>query len=121
MMFSKKILFLFFLFFFASCKKERVCICSVSDSGKSTTTAQITIEVAPPPAPPLPLFDTSFTTEFYETDYREIKYTNTTRRKAKLNCVSYKEPYRESNYNSVPNFSLITTKEGIRTYDCRLK
>jgi hypothetical protein len=115
-----KLLF-YFSFIFLSCKKDRVCECSVKSEGTSTTTAQITAEIAPPPFPPVVLFDTSFTTVFLETDIRKIKFYKTTKRQAKNNCVSYEEPFKESNYNSVPNFSLITTKEGKRTYNCTLK
>lgn len=111
----------FYSFIFLSCKKDRVCDCIVKTEGTSTTTAKITAQIAPPPFPPVVLFDTSFSTEFLETDKREIKFFKTTKKQAKNNCISYEEPFKESNYNSVPNFSLITTKEGKKTYNCTLK
>jgi len=116
--FRKKYFCLFFLTVFFACKKDRTCSCTVTDSGKSTTTAQFVANIGPIP---VVLFDTSFTTSFSETDSRDIVYKKIKKGDAKKNCISYSEPYKENTYNSVPNFSLVTTREGTRTYDCKLK
>ncbi|MBI2722721.1 MAG: hypothetical protein HYX39_11160 [Bacteroidetes bacterium] len=43
------------------------------------------------------------------------------KKEARYNCVSYTEPYSETTYNIVPNFSLTTVSSGTKEYKCELK
>lgn len=107
-----------------SCKKDRTCNCTVTKNGTSTTTAVITASVTLPglpiPIPPIG-FDTTFTTPVNESQSVDRKMKEVKKRDAKQNCISYTEPYDETTYNVVPNFSLTTRNSGTREYKCELK
>ena len=72
-----------------------------------------------------PLADTSFTSPIGEVQKIDKKMTKVSKRRAKNNCVSYSEPFRETIPTSVPassfNLSVIVVSEGERTYKCELK
>jgi len=110
--------------FFAACKKDRTCTCTVTKNGTSTTTAVITASIAIPGVPiPLPpvSFDTTSTTVISESQTFDRKMKNVKKKEAAYNCTSYSEPYSETTYNIVPDFSLITVSQGTREYKCELK
>lgn len=105
--------------FMACSKKDRVCECSVTKQGKSTTLAALTFSV--PIIGNVPVIDTSFVTSVTDVFSFERTLTDVTKKQAKNNCLNYNEPYKDVTTNSAPPLLLVTTEEGTRTYDCRLK
>lgn len=107
-----------------ACKKDRTCTCTITKNGTSTTTAVITASISVPglpiPIPPI-TFDTTFSTPVSESQNADRKMKDVRKKAAQQNCISYSEPYTETTYNIVPNFSLTTTNTGTKDYNCKLK
>ena len=107
---------------FAACKKDRTCTCTVSRTGTSTTTAKVTQVIF---GFPIDLADTAFITPVYDIQLIDKKMTNVTKKTAGSNCISYTQPYSETNLTSVPassfNLSISITNKGEEKYDCKLK
>lgn len=111
-------------FILIACKKDRTCTCTITKNGTSTTTANInatfTFSGVPFPLPPF-TFDTTSTTSVNETQVVAKNMKDVKKKEASYNCVSYTEPYNETSYNIVPNFSLTTVSSGSKEYKCELK
>ena len=105
---------------FLACKKEdRTCSCTVSTIGTSTTTAALTVSL--PIIGNVPVVDTSFVTTVSDVFTYDRVIKKVTKKQGKYNCYSYSEPYRNKVTNSAPPLSLVTTEEGTKSYDCKLK
>ncbi|MBA3663148.1 MAG: hypothetical protein H0W61_02935 [Bacteroidetes bacterium] len=107
-----------------ACEKDRTCKCTITKTGTSTTTAHISASITIPGIPfPLPpiTFDTTSSTGVNESQIVERKMIKVKKREASYNCISYTEPYNETTYNIVPNFSLTTNSVGTKEYKCDLK
>ena len=104
---------------FLACKKDRTCSCTVTKTGTSTTTAALTFSV--PLLGNVPVIDTSFVTPVNESQSVDKTLTKVTKRAAKNNCISYKEPYNERSINEAPPLQLTTIAKGDRVYTCTLK
>lgn len=106
-----------------SCKKDRTCSCTVTKTGTSTTTGKADLMLIA--GFPIPLADTSFATNVYETQSVDKKMEKVTKRAAKNNCISYTEPYSETVLTAVPassfNLSVIVVNKGEKKYTCELK
>lgn len=117
-----KILFtsiVFITMLLVSCKKDRVCSCTLTKTGTTTTTAALTYSV--PIVGNVPIIDTSFTSPTNEVQSYEKTIMDVSKRTAKQNCVSYKEPYNETITNSAPPLLLTTNMKGEASYKCELK
>lgn len=121
-----KKLIVFFLPIFisiTSCKKDRTCSCTITKTGTSTTQGKAYVSVIP--GFPLTLADTSFVTPIYDVQTIDKKLEKLTKTRAKNNCISYTEPYKETVLTSIPvssvNLSLVLTNEGEKHYECKLK
>lgn len=108
----KKLAVLFSIFVFVSaCKKDRVCECTVVTSGETITTTQI-------PG----LADTSVTIPLNTMDINAITFEETSKKKAKYNCLDKTENINETTSNGIPGLVTINiTNKGIRTHSCELK
>lgn len=113
---------------FTACKKtDRTCSCTVTKTGSVTTTAKVTFSVElplpfplPVPIPPVGL-DTTFTSPVSESYTSDTKMEKVKKSTAKDNCYSYSEPYNETTYNIVPNFTMTSNNQGTITHKCELK
>ena len=95
----------------SACKKDRVCECTVVTSGETITTTQI-------PG----LADTSVTIPLNTTDINAITFEETSKKKAKYNCLNKTENINETTSNGIPGFVTVNiTNKGIRTHSCELK
>lgn len=103
---------------FSSCKKDRVCSCTLTKTGTTTTTAALTFSV--PIVGNVPIVDTSFVTPVSEVQSYDKTIMDVSKRTAKQNCVSYKEPYNETITNSAPPLQLTTKIVGENVYNCKL-
>lgn len=104
---------------FLACKKEdRTCSCTVTKNGTSTTLAALTVST---PLGDIPVIDTSFVAAVADVFSYDRTLTKATKKQAKNNCISYKEPYKDISTNSAPPLLLQTTETGTLTYDCKLK
>jgi hypothetical protein len=105
---------------FLACKKEdRVCQCYVTKAGTSTTTSKLSFSVAI--FGNIPIIDTTYVTQVNEVNQVDVTYKNVTKKQAKTHCISYTEPYNETDMHTAPPQTLTTTDVGTRTYDCKLK
>jgi hypothetical protein len=105
---------------FLACKKEdRVCECYVTKTGTSTTTSKLSFSVAL--LGEIPIIDTTYVTQVNEINQVDETYNHVTKKQAKMNCISHKEPYNETDIHTAPPQTLTTTDAGTRNYDCKLK
>ncbi len=105
---------------FLACKKEdRTCTCTVSKIGTSTTRAALTFSI--PIVGNVPVIDTSFVTTVSDVFTYDRVIKKVTKKQGEYNCYSYTEPYKNITTNDAPPLTLITTEEGTKSYDCKLK
>lgn len=96
----------------ASCKKDRTCECKVEAYGFTTTV--IKSEMAG--------IDTTIMVPLSNSNTTETELEKVSTRKAKFNCISRSESFKDSYPNGIPDVAEITiTNQGTRKYDCELK
>jgi len=103
---------------FSSCKKDRSCSCTVTTSGTTTTHTQTTgFE------PFLPGTDTTTYQPLSSSNTLKQDYNKVSKKTMRGNCVAHsQESLNQNTSNTSPGiFTITTTDNGTKVYDCKIE